>query len=46
MDDRVSGAIAHSTFSDNARVVEQVSAIDLGGLMCFCTAISSIVLYL
>lgn len=28
--DRVSGAIADSPFPGNARIVEQVSAIDLG----------------
>ena len=44
--DRVSGAIADSAFPDNARIVEQVSAIDFGEFMCFCETISSIVLYL
>ena len=33
-------------FPDNARIVEHVSAIDLSGLMCLCTTISAIVLYL
>ena len=46
MCDRVSGAIAHSAFPDNARIVEQVSAIGFGGLMCLCTTISAIGLYL
>jgi len=44
--DGVCGAIAHSAFPDNARIVEQVSAIDFGEFMCFCETISSIVLYL
>ena len=44
--DRVYGAIAHSAFPDNARIGEQVSAIDFGGLMCLCATISSIGLYL
>lgn len=33
-------------FPDNARIVEQVSAIDFGGLMCLCATISAIGLYL
>ena len=33
-------------FPDHARIVEQVSAIGLSGLMCLCTTISAIVLYL
>jgi hypothetical protein len=33
-------------FPDNARIVEQVSAIGFGGLMCLCMAISAIGLYL
>ena len=28
--DRIYGAIAHSAFPDNARIVEHVSAIDFG----------------
>jgi len=40
------GAIAHSTFPGNSRIIEQVSAIGFGGLMCLCATISSIVLYL
>ncbi|MEG5171495.1 hypothetical protein [Microcoleus sp. B3-D7] len=44
--DPVSGAIAHSAFPDNARIVEQVSAIDFGEFMCLCATISAIGLYL
>ncbi|MEG3858465.1 hypothetical protein [Microcoleus sp. herbarium12] len=39
-------AIAHSENPDDARIVEQVSAIGCGGLMCLCVTMSSIVLYL
>ncbi|MEG3922168.1 hypothetical protein [Microcoleus sp. POL10_C6] len=34
--DRVSGAIADSAFPDNARIVEQVIAINFGEFMDFC----------
>ncbi|WP_333462935.1 hypothetical protein [Microcoleus sp. herbarium7] len=31
-------------FPDNARIVEQVSAIDFGGLMCLCPNVSVMIL--
>ncbi|MCC3587763.1 hypothetical protein [Microcoleus sp. PH2017_30_WIL_O_A] len=42
--DRVYGAIAHSAFPDNARIVEQVSAIGFGKFMCLCANVSVMIL--
>ncbi|MEG4170196.1 MULTISPECIES: hypothetical protein [unclassified Microcoleus] len=43
---RVSGAIADSAFPDNARIVEQVIAIDFGEFMCLCPTVNVIILCL
>ncbi|MEG4030352.1 MULTISPECIES: hypothetical protein [unclassified Microcoleus] len=44
--DRVSGAIADSAFPDNARIVEQVIAIDFGEFMYLCPTVNVIILCL
>jgi hypothetical protein len=43
--DRVSAAFADSSFPDNARIAQQVSAIDFGKFICFCATSQAMIRY-